>query len=115
MESVEDQVSNKVGQALDLIRTVDTRQKEMTKQLDGVQSAVESQTRRSQEQDRTIADVIRRLEALEQQGQGGVWHHAGQASGDDREPAVILGGWRSDSEAEDVLQKASTAYHKQTA
>ena len=65
MESVEDQVSDKVGQALDLIRTVDARQKEMTKQLDGVQSAVEHQSKRSQEQDKAIADVVRRLEALD--------------------------------------------------
>ena len=106
MESVEDQVTNKVGQALDLIRTVDTRQKQMTKQLDEVQNAVTSQSRRSQEQDKTISDVIRRLEALEQQGQGGVWQHVGQASGDDRGPALILGGWRSDSDAENVLQQA---------
>ena len=106
MESVEDQVTNKVGQALDLIRTVDTRQKEMTKQLDEVQNAVTNQSRRSQEQDKAISDVIRRLEAIEQQGQGGVWQHVGQASGDDRGPALILGGWRSDSEAENVLQQA---------
>ena len=106
MESVEGQVSDKVGQALDLIRTVDARQKEMTKQIEGVQTAVERQANRNQEQDQAIADVVRRLEALEEQGQSGTWRRQGREEGDDRGPAVIIGGWRPDSEADDLLQKA---------
>ena len=62
MEAIEGQVSDKVGQALDLIRTVDNRPKDMAKQIDSVQEAVEAQSRQGKEQARTISDIIKRLE-----------------------------------------------------
>ena len=105
--SMENEVTNKVGSALELIATVDQRQKAMGAKLEEVCDKVEAQGQRNREQDATVQEVLRRLEVLEQDGGRSnppIWRRTGVADTDeDREPAVIVGGWGPDTEAEETL------------
>ena len=66
--SLESEVTSKVGSALQLIQTVDQRQKVMGTQLEEVCSKVETQAQQTRDQEATIQEVLRRLETLEQEG-----------------------------------------------
>ena len=105
--SMENEVAAKMGPTLELIKTVDRRQKVMNDQLDDMQRRVEEQAQKSKDQDAAMQEVLRRLEVLEKErlsGQPAVWRRQGGAAPeDDREPAVIVGGWKEDSEADHTL------------
>ena len=105
--SMENEVTAKMGPTLELIKTVDRRQKVMNDQLDEMQRRVEEQAQKSKDQDVATQEVLRRLEALEKErasGQPAVRRRQGGAAPeDDREPAVIIGGWNEESEAEQTL------------
>ena len=91
---MENEVTTKLGPTLELIKTVDRRQKVMNDQLDEMQRKVEEQSQKAQDQDDTMQVVLRRLETLEKErvsGQPAVWRRQGGAGPeDDREPAVII-------------------------
>ena len=107
--SLESEVTSKVGSTLQLIQTVDQRQKVMGAQLEEVCGKVESQAQKTRDQEATIQEVLRRLETLEQEGSGRnppIWRRMSAASPeDDRDPAVIVGGWGPDTEAEQTLKE----------
>ena len=99
--SLESEVTSKVGSALQLIQTVDQRQKVMGAQLEEVCGKVETQ-----------ADSGPRSyhprSAAQTRGLGArrVWRRMPATSPeDDRDPAVIVGGWGPDTEAEQTLKE----------
>ena len=79
----------------------------MGEQLDDMRHKVDAQAKRHQEQEASIQDVLRRLEALERDGGANhpaVWRRPLMAEDDDREPAVIIGGWKDDTDADFTLK-----------
>ena len=91
---MESEVTHKVGSALELIRTVDARQKTMGRQMDAMQEKLEEQVNRGHTQERHIQDILKRLEALEAEraaGQPTMWRQTGLgAPEEDGGPAVSL-------------------------
>ena len=70
---------------------------------------IEEEQERESERERERENIIRRLEALEQTGSPvqSAWKLQGPGGEEgDRGPAVVLGGWKSDTDADSVLQKA---------
>ena len=65
MANIETEFAEKVGSALDLIKTVDRRQQAMAEKLQAIQEQVETQGQQSQAQERTIKEIVQRLERLE--------------------------------------------------
>ena len=104
ISDMESEVTAKVGSTLELVRTLDQRQKALGQQMETMQLKIEDQINRGHAQDQQIRDVLKRLDALEadrQLGQPTAWRrleHEGQEG--DRGPAVIIGGWREDNDAE---------------
>ena len=89
--SMENEVAAKMGPTLELIKTVDRRQKVMNDQLDDMQRRVEEQAQKSKDQDAAMQEVLRRLEVLEKErlsGQPAVWRRQGGAA---RVQCSILG------------------------
>ena len=112
MSDMESQFAQKVDKTLSMIEMLNNRQREQGLRLQQLQESVdaqrEGQDRRNRDQDATIQEVLRRLEALEQEGAGRgpqIWRRAGEPTSEeaDREPAVIVGGWDEDTEADDTL------------
>ena len=101
---MESEVTQKVGSTLELVRTLDQRQKAMGQQMDSMQDKIDDQINRGHAKEQQIRDVLRRLDALEADRQAGhpaAWRRLDQGSqDDDRGPAVIVGGWREDNDAE---------------
>ena len=73
MSAVEEQVTAKVGQALDMVKTLNDRQQAQSNRLDKLQAAVEEQQDRDRSQE-DIKEVLRRIDFLESgQTAGAVW------------------------------------------
>ena len=114
----------KVGSALELIWTLDKRQKAVNKQVENMQEQIAAQAKETLKQGddirqnkarekataATIQEVLSRLEQLEQDRAGPkMWR---QAAFDDegmegpRPPAMVMGGWSTNLEQDEVLQLA---------
>ena len=81
----------------------------MGDQLQNIQEKVETQGQQNKEQERTIKEIVQRLERLENERTtgSGMWRSAGaQGDEDERGPAIILGGRSPDTEADKTLQLA---------
>ena len=86
--------TEKIGKAVELISMLDQRRRDVGKQLDTLESKVETQAANQQQQTQEVSDIVRRLEQLEstERPESSAWRPAGQ-SGEhgDRGPIVISG------------------------
>ena len=107
IQTVESQVSQKLDSALTIVQTLDERQKEQGKEIQKIGSTLQVQERNQQAQEREMKDILSRLEALEKQGNSGIWK-AGQTQQEDgnRSPALIIGGWPEDQDSEITTARA---------
>ena len=103
MTAVEGHVTTKVSETLDMIRAVDVRHKAQSSQLKDIQTHIgESRTREK--------EILQRVDLLED-GQAGarMWRQQafdGEQGEGPTAPAVVLGGWDTELDEEEVIQKA---------
>ena len=73
-------------------------------QLEEMRGKVETQEAQAEQRDQNIRDILRRLDSLEaEKGRSPVWRQMQPGAGEeDRGPAVIVGGWNDDTEAEET-------------
>ena len=107
MQTVETQVSQKLDSALNMVRTLDDRQKEQGIEIQKIVSTLLNQAENQKTQEREMKDVIARLEVLEQKVATGIWKASpGMQEDGCQNPALIVGGWPDDQEADITTQKA---------
>ena len=112
---VENQLALKVDRTLDLVQALSDRQRDQDTKLQQIQITMDAQMEREkrrdarhEEQEAAIQGILKRLETLERDGpvgQPAIWRRAGESAlDDDRDPAVIIGGWKEDTDAAETLE-----------
>ena len=100
---VERHVSSKLDSALDMVKTLNQRQQQQGE-------AMEEREQKRSAQEAEIQNVLMRIERLEQKGTGdaglGSLSLAEMGAGMDRGPALIIGGWAEDQEADKTMALA---------
>ena len=107
---IEAQFATKVNKTLDLIQSLNDRQRDQGDKLQKIQEAMEAQKEQDRKHDSAIQDILQRVDQLEDSSmKGATWRQPlfeGEQGVGPRTPALVMGGWNLDLEGDDVKSRA---------